>query len=198
MSQYSSLILIIMANSKTNMITHGYHGKVGDQFVLRSRGGKSVIAAKPDRDKVIQSQPQKDQCKRFSGAVNYAKAALQDPVRRLYYESRATKSKTAYNMAVADFLTMPWIDQIDATGYNGNIGDKIVVMAANNSKVSSMAVAVSDPSGIVLESGPCQLDPLTNNWFYSTTTEQIPVTGNKIVATVHDLPGHVVQMELTL
>ncbi len=98
-----------MAKSKTNIITHGYHGKVGDQFVFRMRGSNSMICSKPDRTNVVMTQNQKDQTRRFSGAVNYAKNALADPVKRAYYESRATKEVSAYNKALADFLTKPWV-----------------------------------------------------------------------------------------
>ena len=180
------------------MITHGYHGKVGDQFVFRTRGGKSVIASKPDRDNIVLSQAQKDQCKRFTGAVTYAKMACQDPVLRLIYESKATKSTTAFNVAVSDFLKMPLIDRIDATAYRGNTGDKIYVIASDNAKVKVLTVSIRDGAGNELESGPCQYDSVTTNWLYTAGTLQIPITGHSILAIMRDLPGHVTELELAL
>ena len=187
-----------MANTKTNMITHGYHGKVGDQFVLRMRGGRSVIAAKPDRVNVTLSQAQKDHCKMFSGAVKYAKKALLDPVLRTIYDSKATNSVTAFNVAVADFLKMPLIVRIDATAYKGNIGDKIFVIADDNAKVNSLSVSICDENGTELESGLCQPDTLTTNWVYTASSLQAPPAGHTIRAIVHDLPGHVAELELAL
>jgi len=180
------------------MITKGYHGKVGDQFVLSKRGNRSILGALPDRENVALTQTQLDQCKRFTGAVAYAKAALQDPGLKQIYESKATKNKSAYNLAVADFLSKPCIDQIDATAYSGNTGDKIRVLATDNAKVNSLRVMINDPDGIELESGECVYDPVNTNWIYTATTTQVPVTGNKIIASARDLPGHVTQQELVL
>jgi len=187
-----------MSKSKTNILTHGYHGKMGDQFVYRVRGRESIMAAKPETGNIVPTQAQIDQRKRFSGAANYAKVALQDPVLKLVYQAKATKLLTAYNAAMADFLKKPWIDQIDATAYTGQVGDKITVIAADNGKVSSLTLSIRDGAGVQLEGGNCVQDPLTTNWVYTATTTQVPVTGHKIVAIVRDLPGHVTEKELVL
>jgi hypothetical protein len=187
-----------MAKSKTNIITHGYHGKVGDQFVLRVRGSNSMICAKPDRSSVELTQNQKDQTRRFSGAVNYAKSALADPVKRAYYEARATKEISAYNRAVADFLTKPWIDQIDAIDYTGHPGDKIRIIASDNIKVDSVSVSITDNAGAVLETSTCVFDGENMNWVYTASTTQAVIAGLKVVAIVRDMPGHVVERTLTL
>ena len=187
-----------MAKTRTNMITKGYHGKVGDQFVLRRRGNKSVLGALPDMENVKSTTAQVDQRKRFTGAVAYAKNALQDPNLKQVYETRATKEKTAFNIAVADFLTKPWIDQIDATAYNGNTGDKILVIAADNAKIDTVRISINDSNGTMLESGQCVYDAISTNWTYTATTAQTPVTGHKIVAAARDLPGHVTEKELVL
>ena len=187
-----------MAKSKTNIITHGYHGKVGDQFVFRMRGSNSMICSKPDRTNVVMTQNQKDQTRRFSGAVNYAKNALADPVKRAYYESRATKEVSAYNKALADFLTKPWVDQIDAIDYTGQPGDKIRIIASDNGKVDSVVVSISDNAGAVLETSACVFDGENMNWVYTATTTQAVIAGLKVSVVVRDLPGHVVERSLTL
>jgi len=187
-----------MAKSKTNIITHGYHGKVGDQFVLRVRGGSSMICAKPDRSSVELTQNQKDQTRRFSGAVNYAKNALADPVKRAFYESRATKEVSAYNKALADFLTKPWVDQIDAIDYTGHPGDKIRIIASDNGKVDSVVVSISDNAGAVLETSSCVFDGENMNWVYTATTTQAVIPGLKVSVVVRDMPGHVVERSLML
>ena len=180
------------------MITKGYHGKVGDQFVLRRRGNQSILGALPDMENAVSTAAQIDQRRRFTGAVAYAKNALQDPNLKQVYESRATKERTAFNMAVADFLTKPWIDQIDATSYSGNTGNTIRVMAADNAKIDSVTISINDAAGLELESGPCQFNAVSTNWVYTATTTQVPITGHKIVAAARDLPGHVTEKELVL
>jgi len=180
------------------MITHGYHGTVGNQFVLKVQGGKSVLAARPDRGTVVLTQAQKNQCKQFTNATQYAKNALLDPVLGPVYRSRATKDKSAYNVAVGDFLTKPWIDQIDATAYSGLTGEKISVIAADNIKVSSVMLSILDPAGAELERGACVFEAQSGNWIYTASSDQVPVTGNRVLAVVKDLPGHVTERELVL
>jgi len=176
-----------MAKSKTNIITHGYHGKVGDQFVLRVRGNNSMLCSKPDRSNVVLTQNQVDQTRRFSGSVNYAKNALADPVKKAYYESRADKNVSAYNRAVADFLTKPWIDQIDAIDYRGHAGDKICIIASDNVKVNSVNVSIRSSADSELETGACIFDNQNMNWVYTATTLQNPIAGLKVVAIVRDM-----------
>jgi len=187
-----------MAKSKTNMITHGYHGKVGDHFVLRVRGTSSMICSKPDRSNVVLTQNQKDQTRRFSGSVNYAKNAMNDPVKKAYYTALADKNVSAYNRAMADFLTKPWIDQIDAIDYAGHVGDKIRIIASDNVKVNSVNVSIRSSADVELETGACTFDSENMNWVYIATTLQNPIAGLKVVAIVRDLPGHVVEKSLTL
>jgi len=187
-----------MATTKTNIITHGYHGKVGNQFVFRTRGSKGIIAAKPNRENVILSQAQKDQCKQFNSAVNYARAALQDPGQQEYYTSKATREKSAFNLAIADFLRKPCIDLIDASSYRGEIGDKILMIASDNAKIMAARISILDAGGIVLESGSCVQDAVTTNWVYTASTSQVQMTGLSVLAMVTDRPGHAAAQELAL
>lgn len=187
-----------MATSKTNIITHGYHGKVGNQFVLRVRGSSSVICAKPDRSAVVPTQGQKDQTERFTAAVAYAREVLTDPELRAYYELRATKEVTAFNRAVADFLTVPEIKLIDAVDYTGQAGEGIRVVASSNIKVKTLEFAIRSADGTVLESGVCLFDAVNRNWVYTTTTQQTALAGLKLVATATDLPGRKVEKTLIL
>ena len=187
-----------MAKSKTNMITHGYHGKVGDQFVLRVRGSKSMICSKPERSNVVRSQAQIDQTRRFTGGVHYAQNAMADPVKKAVYDARATQDVTAFNCAVADFLSKPWIDQIDAIDYAGHIEDKIRVIASDNVKATSVKLSITDAAGTELEGGDCVFDSESMNWTYTATTAQSPVAGLKVIAIVRDMPGHVVEKTLIL
>ena len=195
---YSLLIFKPMAKSKTNIITHGYHGKVGNQFVLRVRGSKSMICAKPESGNILRSQAQIDQGRRFTGAVHYAKNAMNDPVKKAMYDARADQDTTAFNCAVADFLSKPWVDQIDAIDYAGHTGDKIRVIASDNVKASSVNLSITTGAGAELEAGACVFDQEGMNWTYTATTSQAVIAGLKVVVIVRDVPGHVVERTLTL
>ena len=180
------------------MITHGYSGMVGDQFVFRVRGGKSMLCAKPVPSTKPRTQAQIDQGKRFTGAVHYAQTAMADPAKKAVYEARATKDLTAYNVAAKDFLSKPWIDQIDAIDYTGHAGDKIRVIASDNVKAISVNLSVTDAAGNVLETAACVYDDQNLLWIYTCTTAQAVVAGLRLIAVARDLPGHVTEQTLTL
>jgi len=57
-----------------------------------------------------------------------ARNALADPVQAAAYQAAATKSKSAFVVAVTDWLKPPRISEIIHSAYNGHIGDKIVVL----------------------------------------------------------------------
>jgi hypothetical protein len=101
-----------MARTKNNAITANFHGKVGDQFVIRQRGRTSVLAALPEKSKRPASPAVKAQRKRFAEAVKFAKELLADPEKRKFYESRATPEVNALNLAMKDYMAKKRLESI--------------------------------------------------------------------------------------
>ena len=146
-----------------------------------------MICAKPERSSAARSQAQFEHGRRFTGAVHYAQNAMNDPAKKAIYEARANQDNTAFNCAVADFLSKPYIDQIDAIDYAGHIGDKIRVIASDNTEASSVNLSINSDTGTELESGACVFNSEGMNWLYTVTTAQSPVAGLKLIAVVREM-----------
>ena len=177
-----------MSTSTTNILAAGYKGKVGNQYVMKTVNGKSVIAAKPKRKDKLAIGGQLKTRNRFKAASDYAKLSMDDPETLEYYQNAAKPGQNAYTAAVTDFLRPPWINCIETTSYKGKPGDKIQIEAADNYKVARIAVTITDPDGQVIEEGDAQLE--VNKWFYTATASNQTLPGSSIIVTVFDMPGH--------
>ena len=85
-------------------ILQGFSGKLGGQVVLKRRGDKTILSARPCRKKNKPTEKQADWQRKFKAAAEYAHKVLQDPQKREQYAKLAVKGKTLFNVAMADFL----------------------------------------------------------------------------------------------
>lgn len=94
-----------MAKINLNPMFRGISGKFGN-VILRSTAYGTVISACPAPKNTRAISPaQQAQRQRFKQAAASAKAALADPETRARYEAAAARvRKTAYNLALADFM----------------------------------------------------------------------------------------------
>jgi len=189
---------IAMAISGTNTITRGYHGKIGNQFIIKKHGRKTVLAARPERGNVVLTPAQQEQCRKFAEAVRYAKDAMNDPKLRRRYQAKANPDRPAYNVAISDFMTWPWIDWIDTDAYHGHKGDHIFILAADPGKVSSASLVIRDAEGVEIESGECFYEETSSRWVYIAGKDHGPIAGLRIYAVIRDLPGHLAEKEICL
>ncbi|GET49099.1 hypothetical protein RCZ02_19300 [Capnocytophaga felis] len=176
-----------MAESKNNIITHGLSGKVGNILVFSQRNGKTIVSQKPTK-KTITSEKVKEQISKFQQATIYAKTALKNPTVKEEYQLEADKKQgvTAYNVAVADMLQAPKIEQIDLSGYTGQVGDTIKVRAYDDFKVTSVTVHIYNSDGSLVEEGNAVDNGL--DWVYTATQINADLSGDKIVVRATDLP----------
>lgn len=181
-----------MAESKNNIITHGLSGKVGDILVFSQRNGKTIVSKTPQK-KAITSDKVKEQMGKFQQATIYAKAALQDASLKDQYAQQAARKKgvTAYNVAVADMLQAPKIEQIDLSGYTGQIGDTIRVRAYDDFKVASVTVHIYNADGSLVEEGNAVENGL--DWVYTATQMNADLSGDKIVVRATDIPNNLTE-----
>lgn len=99
-----------MAKSNNNVITHGLSGKVGDIIVFSQRGGKTIISKAPKKRTGEPSPKAKAQQEKFQQAVIYGKSIINDPTKKEQY---SVEGKSAFNVAVADLLNAPKIQEIN-------------------------------------------------------------------------------------
>jgi len=179
-----------MAQSKNNVITHGLSGLVGGMIVFRNYNGRIIVANKPRMRTGELSEAQKAHLKLFYEAVSYAKLAMKDPEIKAAYQVNAGEGKTPYNMAIADYLHAPVIEQIDVSAYRGKAGNVIIVRATDDFRVKEVSVSIYDADGMEVEKGAAVLSVDGIDWVYTVRTDNTSLDGDKIVVLASDLPGH--------
>ncbi|MFT4092667.1 MAG: hypothetical protein QM640_03420 [Niabella sp.] len=175
-----------MAESKNNVVMHGASGKV-DLIVFSQRHGKTVISKAPAHS--VTHTPAQDAVRqKFQQAVIYARAAIADAAKKQAYKAAAQPGQSAYNVALADFFNAPDIQEIDVSGYTGNIGDQIKIAVTDNFKVAGVAVSVHNGDGTPVEAGNAVQDADGLHWIYTATAANASLTGDKITVTATDAP----------
>ncbi|MFZ4523510.1 MAG: hypothetical protein ACOYNC_17535 [Bacteroidales bacterium] len=187
-----------MSTSKTNLLTHGFRGKVGNQYVMKNRNGKQIIAAKPDSSTKVYSEAQLASRKAFAEATTYAKGVMKNPDLKAAYAVRGDGHISAYAAAVTDFYKQPWISAIETDRYQGKTGDTLTVSAGDYFRVVEVAVTITNAMGQEIEAGQCVLNDVTSKWVYTATVENSDMAGTTIKAVVRDLPDHKVEASVVM
>lgn len=184
-----------MAKSRNNVVTHGLSGKIGNMLVFRQRNGKTVVSNTPRISSKQKSDRQLLQRQKFLQAVSYAKAVVADDETKLTYQSVAKNGLTAYNMAVADMLNAPEIQDVNISGYTGKPADVIQVKATDDFKVAQVTVEILKADGSVVEKGNAVSNDAGFEWLYGATVNVDSVNGCKVIVKAMDLPGNVTALE---
>lgn len=187
-----------MAESKNNIVTHGLSGKVGDLLVFSQRNGKTIVSKAPKERTGELSDKQEVQKLKFQRAVLYAKAVMNNPDKKQMYETMSDDSKgiSAYNVAVADLLNAPKIQEINLSAYTGNPGDTIRIIATDDFEVLLVTVKIENADGSLVEEG----NAVSNGaeWIYTATVLNSDLSGDKITITASDRPVNMTEKSETL
>ena len=181
--------------SVNNDLVFGSRGRIGDMLVFRQRGGKTFISKRPKKKEVSDSEDQTAVKERFKEGVLYAKAVVDDPVRKAVYQAKSNALQSAYNLALADYFKAPEIKNIDAQNYTGNPGDAIMIKAVDDFKVDKVMVTIKDSSNNEIESGLAVLGPNGIEWLYLAKHANSDLVGSKLIIKASDLPGNVTTEE---
>ena len=162
-------------------------------MIFRQLDGQTIVAKLPKQRSKVSAKQQK-QRDRFQEAVFYGKEAMATPELAELYTTAAKKGKRPYNVAVADFLNAPDIDEVDLSAYHGAAGDTIKVKASDDFAVKSVIIKIINASGETAEEGEA-VHKLGNSWIYTATSEVNDLAGTKIIVSVSDVPGNVTREE---
>jgi len=184
-----------MAKVGKNIVTTGMTGKMGDLIVFRLSGGQTIVATKPFKSHVELTQAQKVQQRKFQHAVLYGKSIFSNPALKAQYQAKANEKESAYNVAVADFLNAPDIDEIDVSNYTGQAGSTIRVSVTDDFMVTGVQVEIYTDDGELVETGDAVQDANLSDWLFTATVSNGSIAGDKIVIKAYDLPGNLTQME---
>ena len=187
-----------MARVPKTSLLYGVSGKLGP-FVLRQVGGQTVVqAAEGPGRRAPRSPAQQAHLDRMYQAQLYAKAQIRDPTAKARYATRIDqRCRSAYAVAIADYMYAPRVTAIDGRDYQGRPGDLIRVVATDDFAVVAVQVGLYDPAGELLEGGPAVLLP-TGEWGYLVRRNAPVGLDIRIEAEARDNPGNVGRLELVL
>lgn len=189
-----------MAKVDNNLFLLGATGMVGKQMVFRNRKGKIILSKRPRRTK-NRTAPQLEQMARFKEAAIYAKAALADEEAGKAYNAKAQNSDdalSAYNIAMADYLNVPVIRQVNLDEYSGQAGERIVVAATDDFQVKEVAVEIRQSDDTLVEKGKAVASGNGLEWEYTTLSVNPSPTGSIVTVHVADLPGNITVEEVLI
>ena len=175
-------------------------GMLGESLSVRKINGRVVIKNRPARKLPEPSAVQLEFKKKFRKALQYAKQQMSQPDVKLAYANGTNKKlRSAFSVALKDYLVAPEVGPIDTIDYHGATGDPIVVTATDDFMVTKVKIIVTDAAGAILEQGEANPDPQQNIlWVYYATVANPTLTGTKIQAIAYDRPGNRTSLEKVL
>jgi hypothetical protein len=187
-----------MAQAVDNVIIKGFSGTVGKQITFSQRAGKTIVGKSRRKSTLPASEKAIAVRARFSASISYAKTAMKDPATKSLYKAVAAPDQSAFNLALRDAFLAPKVENIDASNYHGQAGERITIQATDDFKVTGVTVSIHDPSGNLIEGGTASPDQNGSDWIYFATQNLVSVNGSKITAQAKDLPGNSGSLEISL
>jgi hypothetical protein len=164
---------------------------MGD-MVFKKRGKKVYVSIKSKGATTEPSDAQLAVRKSFKKAVNYVKTVMADEGTRAFYEDLAQKRETTLRaLCMSDFLSVPSMDDLDLSKYQGKVGDRILITTYDKVGVVTVDVSITDVNGTTIERGQAvEQGEGSGNWEYTATAPVAPGTDIFIEAEAYDRPGH--------
>lgn len=179
-----------MARIKNNVIMTGASGMLGGVVVYRQFKGQTLMCNRPEKRRVPTPHQQKMKA-RFLEAVAFAKKQIADPVTKaLYQPGPDSRFTSAYAAALADYLKHPVIDTVDASGYEGNEGDAIIVKASDVAQTLTVTLSVVDANGVTVDHGTAIPGIRMSVYVFRATKKNTLSKGSTIRITATDRPGN--------
>lgn len=125
----------------------------------------------------------------LSAASQYAWIQMADPAMRAEYQGNARTKKSAYALAVADFLNPPQIRSVSLEQYTGQPGDPITLKVVDDFKVAGVRIELLDSDGLLVEEGEASEQGSTT-WRYTTRRAVPPRQRLSLRVTAFDMPGN--------
>jgi hypothetical protein len=176
-----------MAKLPPDALLAALRGSIGNLVVVH-RKNTVFVRARPSV-KPKKTAARKAQQNRFGAASNQARQMLKDAENKAYYEAAAKgTSRTAHNMATADILHPPTVEDIDLSEYTGKADEAIRIVAKDEVGVAEVKIVIRDSNRGILESGAAVRGEGRDNWVY--TAHKDLATGQIITieATAMDRP----------
>jgi hypothetical protein len=153
------------------------------------------VTAKPVARHHELTEPQKKHQRKFQHAILYGKSANANPALKEQYQAKAGEGESAFNVAVADYMNAPDIENIDVTKYTGQAGSTILIEAIDDFMVVEVQVEIYNNEGTLVEQGNAVQQDIVTEWLFTATVSNGSIAGDKIIVKAFDLPGNLTEKE---
>ena len=189
-----------MANSNNSIVTGKFQGSLGKELVFREWEGKTVVAKSPRKRRGEPTTAQAETQERFLLASRYAKAIKNSPDQSLAqaYASAVRPRQNVYARALEDFLSIPVVKSIDTRSYKGAAGERLVIRAIDDFRVTGVQVEIYAPDSSLVETGEATQNTNGIDWTYTATKANNLSAGSTIKAIAVDVPGNEGTLEVIL
>jgi hypothetical protein len=96
--------------------------------------------------------------------------------------------RRGFDLAKADFMRPPSVEDLDLSDYTGKSGETIRVRATDDFEVKEVQVTIRRLDGTLIEKGAA--DPDGGQWIYETSAKVAEGVTVVVEATATDHPGH--------
>ena len=175
-------------------------GMLGESVAVRKVGGRVVVTNRPKRQMGKPSDKQTIVQNKFLAASHYAIQEIElEESKALYATGITPKKRSAYMVALTDYLSAPKVMSIETLDYRGAIGDPIVVHVSDDFMVTKVKIVLTNAAGAIIEQAEVVPDRLrVILWDYKATAANPTVTGTKIRVVAYDRPGNKGMAEVVL
>ncbi|HUR66898.1 MAG TPA: hypothetical protein VMZ03_11180 [Chitinophagaceae bacterium] len=189
-----------MAHANNSIITGKFKGALGKQLVFREWQGKTIVSKAPKPRTGDPTPAQAQTQEKFLLASRYAKAVMASADQGLFqaYAKAVRPRQNAYCRAMEDFLSSPVIKNIDTRNYSGAPGNKIVVRALDDFRVTDVRVEIYDAAGSLIDAADAVQNINGIDWTYVVTVAHPIVAGTTVKAVATDVPGNEGSLEVIL
>lgn len=179
---------------------YGTRGRIGNLIFRTGRYGTTVSIApdkkafkKKNKRKLMSLSP-------LSRAIEYARKQIRNSESYEMYQSGVNMEKrSAYMVALKDFLTAPTIISIETSHYAGGIGERIGIHVTDDFRVKRVVLVIRNARGDVVESGEAiALPEGFERWAYVARTANAEPAGSTVLVTVEDHAQNVTSQTVTL
>src|SRR5690348_10715296 len=136
--------------ARTNsVVSRWFQGTTGKEPVFREWEDKTIFAKAPKSRSGEHTQPQAVTQEKLLLASRYAISVVkgQDQGIKDAYTAALRPRQNVYSRALEDFLSSPVVKSIDTSTYKGAIGDKIIVRAFDDFRVTNVQVQITAANG---------------------------------------------------
>lgn len=184
--------------SKTEELSKSYSGLLGNRVEVKSRRGKAVITIPVVKERPPASDKQTAVRKRLRLACIHARGVLNNPDLLARYLAVAGKRGRVWQLAMADYLRVPFIHHVDVSKFRGNPGDEILITAGDDFQVAEVMVQIRSADNTLLEEGPCAFIMPSGQYRYNTQQSLSGLSGLNLTVKVSDLPGNITETVVAL